>query len=104
MTKRGGGSMARLASPPLLIILCAQSAHAQATLDATKVTCDQFLGSRHLFSFAYWLSGYYHGQCNDPVIDTELSKANVRKLRAACSLTKTREGACDAVIEAAKSQ
>jgi hypothetical protein len=62
------------------------------------------LGSRHLFSFAYWLSGYYHGQCIDPVIDTELSKANVRKLRAACSLTKTREGACDAVIEAAKSQ
>src|SRR4051812_39090034 len=83
----GARSMMRLASSALLIILCAP-AHAQVTVDVAKVTCEQFLLSRDVYSFAYWLNGYYHGQRNDPVLETERFKANGKKLRAACLNSK----------------
>lgn len=68
----------------LIILAALDSSHAQVTVDATKITCRQFLVMRNSEGLSYWLSGYYHGQRGDPIIDTETLKANFRKLRSAC--------------------
>lgn len=61
-----------------------ETSHAQVTVDATKITCRQFLLMRNSEALSHWLSGYYHGQRGDPTIETETLKANDRKLRHAC--------------------
>jgi hypothetical protein len=61
---------------------------AQVTLDASKVTCDQFVHSKiglHTRTIAVWLSGFYHGQRNNPVIDPQGFEDNVTKLVNFCS-------------------
>ena len=57
------------------------------TLDATKATCDQFVHSKvgPTRTIAVWLSGFYHGQRNNPVIDISGFEDNVTKLINFCS-------------------
>ena len=63
---------------------------AQVTLDATKVTCDQFVHAKvgSTRSVAVWLSGFYHGQRNNPIIDEQGFEDNVTKLISFCSEEK----------------
>ena len=68
----------------LLPIFLAPIAHAQITVDVSKITCEQFNVMQKADSVALWLGGYYHGQRRDSVIDMNKFEENVRKFRAAC--------------------
>ena len=68
----------------LLIAVAAQSAHAQVTVDVSKITCEQFNVLPKADSLAIWLSGYYHGQKRDSVVDVNAFEDKVRNFRAAC--------------------
>jgi hypothetical protein len=72
----------------LLALGSASSADAQVTIDAAKITCDQFTLYRITDpqNVAIWLSGYYHGQRNDTTVDTLELAAYLQKLKDFCNL------------------
>ena len=80
--------MTKLASALALILVAAasQPAHAQVTLDLSKVTCDQWAGYKitNPQNIALWLSGYYNGKRGNTVIDTQGLAAENQKLRDFC--------------------
>ena len=79
--------MTRLASALGLILIAASApAHAQVTLDLSKVTCDQWSGYKitNPQNIALWLSGYYNGKRGNTVIDTQGLTAENQKLRHFC--------------------
>src|SRR5437868_12618159 len=61
-------------------------AHAQVTLDLSKVTCDQWSGYKitNPQNIALWLSGYYNGQRGNTILDTQALTAHTQKLRDFC--------------------
>jgi hypothetical protein len=63
-------------------------AGAQVTIDVAKITCDQFTLYKITDpqNIAIWLSGYYHGQRNDTLVDTQQLAANLRKIKEYCNL------------------
>jgi acid stress chaperone HdeB len=56
---------------PLLLIL--STAQAQTTVDAAKITCEEFILLRIATPdrIATWLDGYYHGKRGNTTIDVE---------------------------------
>ena len=73
----------------ILAFLATPTAHAQVTIDVSKITCEQFV----LFKvadpdyIALWLSGYYHGKTGgSTIIDTQEFKGNAKKLTEYCRL------------------
>jgi acid stress chaperone HdeB len=68
----------------VLAIVAAQTAHAQVTVDISKITCEQFNVLQKADSVAVWLSGYYHGGRRDSVIEMNKFEENAKDLRAAC--------------------
>ena len=65
-------------------------AAAQVTLDASKVTCEQFVHSKVASPrlVAAWLSGFYNGKLDNRIIDLQTFEANVSKLQNFCYLEK----------------
>ena len=72
-----------------LILLCAFSAllwsfaaPAQETIDAAKITCNQFMFGRIADSrtISIWLNGYYVGMRNNSVIDTAVVQKQAQDL------------------------
>jgi acid stress chaperone HdeB len=61
-------------------------AHAQVTLDLSKVTCDQWVGYKitNPQNIALWLSGYHSAKRGSTLVDTQGLLANVQKLRDFC--------------------
>ena len=63
-------------------------AHAQVTIDVSKITCEQYI----LFTvadpkdIAMWLSGYYNGKRNNTVIDTQEFREAGKKVMDYCQL------------------
>ena len=76
--------MLKLFVGTLLIVFAAQSVQAQITVDVSKITCEQFNVLEKQDSVAIWLSGFYHGQKGDPVLEINVFEETVRKYRAAC--------------------
>lgn len=73
----------------MLLALSAWSgASAQVTVDVSKITCDQFTLYKITDpqNIAIWLSGYYHGQHNSTIMDTQQLSANLRKIMTYCNL------------------
>ena len=70
----------------LLAIASASSAKAQATIDISKITCDQYVHSKISTPnyIAAWLSGYYNAKRNNRLIDTQALQDNVSKLQNYC--------------------
>ena len=70
----------------LLAIASASSAKAQATIDVSKITCDQYVHSKISTPnyIAAWLSGYYNAKRNNRLIDTQALQDNVSKLQNYC--------------------
>ena len=66
------------------------SAQAQVTVDASKITCDQFVHGKvgATRTVAAWLSGFYNGKRNNAVIDTQNLQANLDKLEKFCTYEK----------------
>src|SRR4249920_781826 len=52
----------------LLLVCTAQTAHAQVTVDVSKITCEQFIVLPKADSVAIWLSGYYNGDRHTSMI------------------------------------
>jgi len=61
-------------------------ARAQVTIDATKITCEQYTSYKitNPQNIAIWLSGYYHGKRGDTTLDTQTLVANAKKVRDYC--------------------
>lgn len=97
-------AMKRLLICALLILAEAPAGHAQVTVDTSKITCEQFLLLRDSYSFTFWLAGYYHGQRNEPVVETEVFKSNAKKLRAACLAAKNSKTPVMQLIESSKTR
>jgi hypothetical protein len=59
----------------LSTLLSPPAARAQETVDAAKITCNQFMFGRIADSrtISIWLIGYYSGMRNNSVIDTALA-------------------------------
>jgi len=61
-------------------------AHAQVTLDLSKITCDQYIGYKITDpqNIAIWLSGYFNGKRGNTIVDTQGFNDNTKKLRDYC--------------------
>jgi hypothetical protein len=70
----------------LLLVCTAQTAHAQVTVDVSKITCEQFIVLPKADSIAIWLGGYYNGDRHISVIDVNRFEESARNLRAACRI------------------
>jgi len=70
----------------LFTILLVSGAQAQITIDMSKITCDQFLQHKvgNPRVIAAWLSGFYAGKRNNPVVDQQTLERNVDKVSAFC--------------------
>jgi hypothetical protein len=73
-----------------LSLLCAlvlsPATHAQETIDAAKITCNQFMFGRIADSrtISLWLIGYYSGMRNNSVIDTAAVQKQAQELVQYC--------------------
>jgi acid stress chaperone HdeB len=78
-----------IVSELILALVAVSAAHAQVTVDVSKITCDQFVGYKitNPQNIAIWLSGYYNGKRGNTVIDTQGLAKNARKVQDYC-LTK----------------
>lgn len=74
----------------IIVVGSAANAHAQVTIDASKITCEQFVHSKvaSVRSVAIWLSGYYGGKQGNPVIDTNALEEKSDKLENFCQQPK----------------
>ena len=71
----------------LILALCSVSiVQAQSTIDASKITCDQFVHSKigNPRTIAAWLSGFYNGKRDNRVIDLQNYEASLSKLEQFC--------------------
>jgi len=76
--------MLKLFFGAFLVVVTAQFAQAQVTVDISKITCEQFNVLQKADSVAIWLSGYFHGQRRESLIDVNAFEDKVRDFRAAC--------------------
>ena len=62
------------------------STQAQVTIDASKITCDQFVHGKvgEPRTVAAWLSGFYNGRRNNAVIDPQNFQASLNSLEKFC--------------------
>ena len=86
----------------LVFIVAASTAYAQVTVDISKITCEQFNVLPKADSVAIWLSGYYHGDRHDSVVEINKFEDNVRDLRAACRQADNFKRPIMQLIEATK--
>ena len=70
----------------VLVFSSVSAVQAQLTLDASKITCDQFVHSKvaPTRTVAAWLSGFYSGKRNNRVIDPQSLEENLSKLEEFC--------------------
>jgi len=98
MIKRFAGALM------LVVISAAYSAYAQVTVDISKITCEQFNVQPKADSVAIWLSGYYHGDHHDPILEISKFEANARDLRAACRQAENFKRPIMQLIEAGRTK
>jgi acid stress chaperone HdeB len=70
----------------ILALFLASSAEAQVSIDVSKITCDQFVHNKigPPRTLAAWLSGFYNGKRNSPIVDTQNFEENLSKLENFC--------------------
>ena len=70
----------------VLLIAAPPRSHAQVTIDASKITCDQFVHGKvgEPRVVAAWLSGFYNGKRDSAIIDTQSFQGNLNKLEKFC--------------------
>ena len=60
---------------------------AQVTVDVAKITCEQFLMQALPWTsrdIVFWLSGYYHGEHHNTIIEPDAIKRDENKLNTYC--------------------
>jgi acid stress chaperone HdeB len=81
----------KLAASGLIVTaFLATSAHAQVTIDMSKITCEQFVFSKiaPVRSVALWLSGYYRGKRDNPIVDAQAFEENAERVEKFCKQQK----------------
>jgi acid stress chaperone HdeB len=75
-----------IAAGLLFCLVTALSAGAQVTIDASKITCKDFLTSTIADPdlIAYWLSGYYNGKRGNTVLDVNSLHDYVHQVEDYC--------------------
>jgi hypothetical protein len=70
----------------VLALSLVTSARAQVTIDATKITCDQFVHAKvgSPRTIAAWLSGFFHGKRDRRLIELQDFEANLSRLEQFC--------------------
>jgi len=78
------------AAAAILAVFLATTAQAQVTIDASKITCEQFVFTKvaPVRSIALWLSGYYSAKKGTTAIDLQAFEQNAQKLERFCKLEK----------------
>jgi acid stress chaperone HdeB len=71
--------------------LMVADAHAQVTIDVSKITCEQFrsYSITDPNNIALWLSGYYNGKRDNTIISIESFKNNLEKMKDYCITHRT---------------
>jgi acid stress chaperone HdeB len=69
-----------------IAFLAACPAHAQLTVDMSKVTCKQFVTYEitDARSLSIWLSGYFNAQQNNMVVDVSKFRSRSNALKEFC--------------------
>ena len=73
---------------PFFDCFCTAPAQAQVKLDATKITCGEFVARPGKFIPRYvaaWISGYYHAKHNNRTLDLQAFEENMNKVQSYCS-------------------
>jgi len=83
--------MSRLVQAWVVLSLSAVAvmpAHAQVTIDVSKITCEQYILFRVAdpHDIAMWLSGYYNSKRNNTVLDTQEFRDHAQKVMDYCQL------------------
>ena len=75
-----------LISSAILFLTASSMASAQVTVDVSKITCDEFVkyDIADPRQIAAWISGYYHGIHNNPVVDKQQTLEGTEKLEEYC--------------------
>jgi hypothetical protein len=83
----------------LATLLVFPAAQAQTTIDAAKITCDQFIGLKVASpdNILIWLSGYYHGKRGDTRLDVQQLKDQPQKVTSDCLFGDRQRTVMDAV-------
>jgi acid stress chaperone HdeB len=70
----------------ILLLVLSSSAEAQVTIDASKISCEQFVHSKvsNPKTFAAWLSGFYSGKRDKTILNPEAFEADLSRLEAFC--------------------
>ena len=79
--------MKRLLLTSALFVFAQIPAQAQETLDAAKITCEQFLMEKLAWSsrdVVLWLSGFYNGKRNNTIIEPQTVKKDEEKVNSYC--------------------
>jgi len=69
------------------IVFATAPAQAQVKVDATKITCGEFVAHPGKFVPLYvaaWISGYYHAKHNNRTLDLEAFEENMNKVQNDC--------------------
>jgi hypothetical protein len=63
-----------------------EAAKAQVMVDVSKITCDQYITQRitHSQTVNVWLSGFYAGRRNNPIVDTQALNRNANRVSRFC--------------------
>ena len=70
-----------------VVFLAASSmAPAQVTVDVSKITCDEFVkyDIADPRQIAAWISGYHHGNHNNPIVDKQQTLGGIKQLEEYC--------------------
>ena len=83
MTRIGSLLLATVMSAVLGLPTAAQ---AQVTIDASKITCEQFVLSKvgNPRTIAAWLSGFYNGKRDNRILDAQGFEEKLTKLERFC--------------------
>jgi acid stress chaperone HdeB len=83
----------------LLSLINFSPAQAQTTIDASKITCEQFILLKVASPdvIVTWLSGYYHGKQGSTAIDVERLKEQPQRITDYCLYEGRRETLMKAV-------
>ena len=70
----------------IVILFTASTAHAQMTIDMSKVTCRQFITYEitDARSLSLWLSGYFNAQQNNTMVDVSKFRSRSNALKEYC--------------------
>ena len=89
-----------------LALLAEIPAHAQVTVDVSKITCEQFWLRKiaNPDKVAIWLSGFYNGKTGNTVLDTQKLETTTKDVNEYCrtNFNLTLMQATEAVMGASK--